>query len=124
MGLDMYLEAEYRGVAILLDAPLGAYLTKFAVGREAQGEGIARELWDALAAENTVVFWRARSSNPIVEWYSKLCDGLVRAGDWHVFWRGLPIDRISEAIAWTLAQPVDIPAADDATAGPERSHAG
>lgn len=105
----LYLESDYRGVAILIDAPVGAYLTKFAVSQEAQGEGIARELWDALTADNPVLFWRARSNNPIVEWYSKLCDGLLRAGEWHVFWKGVPPERIAEAVAWALGQPVDIP---------------
>lgn len=108
----VYLESEYRGVAILVDTPLGAYLTKFAVGREAQGEGVARELWDALAENSPAVFWRARSSNPIVGWYEKLCDGLVRTGEWHVFWKGLAPDRIPEAIAWALAQPVDVKVAE------------
>ena len=108
----VYLESEYRGVAILVDTPLGAYLTKFAVGREAQGEGVARELWDALVAGNPAVFWRARTANPIVGWYGKLCDGMVRTDEWHVFWKGLPNERIPEAIAWAIAQPVDVRAVE------------
>jgi acetylglutamate kinase len=108
----VYLEEAYRGCAILVDTPLGAYLTKFAVSPEAQGEGIARDLWDAFAADAPVVFWRARRTNPISEWYGKLCDGLVRVPDWTVYWKGLAPDAIPMAIAWAVKQPVDIPRED------------
>ncbi len=106
------MEEAYRGCAILVDAPLGAYLTKFAVSPEAQGEGIARDLWEALSADAPVVFWRARPANPIGEWYAKLCDGLARVPGWIVYWKGLAPDAIPEAIAWAVAQPVDIPRGD------------
>jgi len=105
----VYLEESYRGCAILVETPLGAYLTKFAVSPEAQGEGIARDLWEAFAADAPVVFWRARRTNPISEWYTKLCDGLVRVPDWTIYWKGLAADAIPKAIAWAVAQPVDIP---------------
>ena len=105
----VYLEEGYRGVAILIDTPLGAYLTKFAVDREAQGEGMGRDLWEQLIAEFPTVFWRARPANPICEWYGKLCDGMVRMGEWSVFWKGLAPARISDAVDYALAQPIDIP---------------
>jgi hypothetical protein len=105
----VYLEEGYRGCAILVETPLGAYLTKFAVLAEAQGEGIARDLWDAFAAETPVVFWRARRSNPISEWYQKLCDGLVRVPGWTVYWKGLPLGSVSAAVEWAAGQQVDIP---------------
>lgn len=105
----VYLEEGYRGCAILADAPLGAYLTKFAVSAEAQGEGIARDLWDAFMADTSAVFWRARRTNPISAWYVKLCDGLVRLPEWTVYWKGLGPDSIPAAIEWAVDQPVDIP---------------
>ena len=109
----VYLEEGYRGCVILSDAPLGAYLTKFAVSAEAQGEGIARDLWEALVAETPVVFWRARRANPISEWYAKLCDGLVRLPEWTVYWKGVPPTSIPAAIDWAVSQPVDIPRGDE-----------
>ncbi len=109
----VYLEEGYRGCAILLETPLGDYLTKFAVSAEAQGEGIARDLWEALAADSSVVFWRARRTNPISEWYLKLCDGLARLPDWTVYWKGLAPDSIPAAIAWAVGQPVDIPRVEE-----------
>ncbi|HQQ78892.1 MAG TPA: GNAT family N-acetyltransferase, partial [Thermoanaerobaculia bacterium] len=105
----VYLEEAYRGCAILVDTPLGAYLTKFAVSPEAQGEGIARDLWEAVVADAPVVFWRARRTNPIRDWYDKLCDGLVRTPDWTVYWKGLAPGEIPQAIDWAMRQPVDIP---------------
>lgn len=105
----VYLEEGYRGCAILVETPLGAYLTKFAVLAEAQGEGIARDLWDALSADTPAVFWRARRSNPISEWYTKLCDGLARLPGWTVYWKGLSPREIPSAIEWAVGQPVDIP---------------
>ncbi len=107
----IYLEQGYRGAAILEATPHGAYLTKFAVEREAQGEGIARDLWDALAAEHPVVFWRARPENPIHEWYAKLADGLLRLPGWVVYWRGLALERVPDAVHCALSRPVDLPPA-------------
>ena len=43
-----YVEEGYRGAALVHETPLGAYLSKFAVDAEAQGEGIGRDLWQAL----------------------------------------------------------------------------
>jgi GNAT superfamily N-acetyltransferase len=106
----IYLEEGYRGVAIVEETPLGTYLTKFAVEREAQGEGMGRDLWEALVAAHPTIFWRARPDNPIGAWYTKLCDGMIRGPEWQVFWKGLPTDKVAEAVAWTLARPVDIPA--------------
>jgi len=106
---DVYLVEDYRGVAVILGTPLGAYLTKFAVGREAQGEGIGRDMWEAIVDDHRVIFWRARADNPINDWYGKLADGLVRMPDWNVFWRGLAPEQIPAAIEYALAAPVDFP---------------
>ncbi len=95
------LEETYRGCVVLEEAPLGAYLTKFAVSAEAQGEGIARDLWEALVAETPVVFWRARRTNPISDWYARLCDGLMRVPGWTVYWKGLAPASVPAAIEWT-----------------------
>lgn len=114
----VYLEENYRGAAILQDTPLGMYLTKFAVEREAQGEGLGRDLWDAFAAEHRTVFWRARTGNAINEWYFKQADGVAKSGEWWVFWRGLDVGRIPEAIAFALSQPVDVPAPTGAESPP------
>jgi acetylglutamate kinase len=105
----IFLEDAYRGAAIVARTPeLGGYLTKFAVEREAQGEGIGRDLWEKMIAEYPTVFWRARPQNPIGAWYEKQCDGLCRFPEWHVYWRGLAPEKIPAAIQHALAAPVDI----------------
>ena len=105
----VYLDEAFRGAAIVCPTPDGAYLSKFAVEAQAQGEGLGRDLWDALTAEHRTLFWRSRAGNPIAEWYTKLCDGLVRRGEWTVYFLGVPPERIADVVAWTLAQPDDLP---------------
>ncbi|MEO6950697.1 MAG: hypothetical protein ABI321_02710 [Polyangia bacterium] len=107
----VYLEENYRGAAVLKQTPLGAYLTKFAVGNEAQGEGIGSDLWRRLVNEQPTFFWRARPANPIAAWYTKQADGMVRTPDWLIFWKGLDPMLIPSAISYTLMQPIDIPRA-------------
>ena len=46
-------------------------------------------------------------TNPITPWYVKQCDGLVRFPEWHVFWRGLPVETIEPAIRYALAAESD-----------------
>jgi acetylglutamate kinase len=104
----IYLEEGYRGAALVIDTALGGYLTKFAVDREAQGEGMGRDLWEHLIVDYPTLFWRARPDNPINTWYARQADGLHRVGGWHLFWKGLSTQRIPEAIAFALAQPVDL----------------
>ena len=103
----VYLEENYRGAALVLETQLGGYLSKFAVEREAQGEGIGRDLWQLVIADYPAIFWRARPYNPIAPWYTQECDGMARFPEWHVFWRGMPTERIEECIEWALAQPAD-----------------
>jgi len=102
-----YIEESYRGVALVRETPLGGYLCKLAVDREAQGEGLGRDLWQLMIGDYPTVFWRTRNDNPILPFYLQECDGMVRTERWHVFWKGLAAERIPDAIATALAQPVD-----------------
>ncbi len=105
----IFVEENYLGAALLTQTPVGAYLSKFAVERKAQGEGIGTDLWSVLVREYPSFFWRSRPGNPITPWYAKQCDGLTRFADWHVFWRGLAPARIEPAIQYALAAPADFP---------------
>jgi hypothetical protein len=107
---SIYLEDGYRGAAVVRTLPEGAYLCKLAVEREAQGEGIGRDLWQMLVKDYPSLFWRARPQNPILPFYIQECDGMARSEHWTVFWKGLPADRLREAIAVALASPVDFAA--------------
>jgi acetylglutamate kinase len=104
----IYLEEGFRGIAVVRQTRVAPYLTKFAVDRQAQGEGIGTELWSMLARDFPTFFWRSRPANPITPWYVKQCDGLERFPEWHVFWRGLPVSSIEAAIEHARAAPVDL----------------
>jgi hypothetical protein len=105
--LAVYVDAGYRGVAILHASSVAPFLTKFAVEPVAQGEGIGQDLWQALLRDHPAVFWRARSDNPITGWYMSLCDGMQRTAHWHVFWRGVDAARVPDLVAEALARPAD-----------------
>jgi hypothetical protein len=103
----IFIEENYSGAAVVQETDVVPYLTKFAVERQAQGEGIGGELWSVLARDFPRFFWRSRPANPIGTWYGKQCDGFARFPEWHVFWRGLPAETIEPAIRFALAQPSD-----------------
>jgi len=103
----IFVEENYSGVAVVQGCPVAPYLTKFAVERQAQGEGIGGELWSMLARDFPQFFWRSRPANPISAWYVKQCDGFVRGPEWHVFWRGIAAQTIEPAIRYALALPSD-----------------
>jgi hypothetical protein len=102
-----FVEENYRGAAIVSDTPVAPYLTKFAVERQAQGEGLGSEIWSLVTRDYPAFFWRSRPDNAITAWYVKQCDGLARFPQWHVFWRGLPIETIDPAVRYALACPSD-----------------
>jgi hypothetical protein len=104
----IYLEENYRGAALMMDTNLGGYLSKFAVERQAQGEGIGRDIWVTMLNYHPTLFWRSRPHNPINAWYMKEADGFMRQHAWHIFWKGLEPQNIPAAIAYALAQPDDM----------------
>ena len=101
--------AGIEGAAVVTPSPFGPYLSKFAVERQAQGEGVGTDLWAALTRAHPSFFWRSRPDNPITPWYAKQCDGMHRTAGWHVFWRGVDPESIPAVIRWTLAVPSDFP---------------
>jgi acetylglutamate synthase len=90
--LRIYLADSYRATAILTTEQVEhhdlAYLDKFAVTGEAQGEGIGASLWQRMRVETPALFWRARANNPINSWYMRKADGMHKSGEWIVFWAG------------------------------------
>ncbi len=104
---QLYFEENYRGAALLEDHPEGLYLSKFAVGSEARGEGLAQELWDEVCKNHPAFFWRSRKGNPINQWYDRQADGRHTAGDWLIFWRGMDAAAIPGLITFCLSRPAD-----------------
>ncbi len=104
---QIYFEENYRGAALLEQKPEGFYLSKFAVGPEARGEGLAQELWDEVCKNHPAFFWRSRKGNPVNQWYDRHADGRHAAGDWVVFWRGMDAAAIPGLIAFCVSRPAD-----------------
>lgn len=104
---DLYLEREYRGAVLLENHPAGSYLSKFAVGCEARGEGLALELWREVNENHSALFWRSNATNPFNSWYHQQADGHHRSGKWQIFWRGVSPEAISEIIGYCCAREED-----------------
>ena len=106
-----FVETEYRGGALFIEQAGQPYLSKFFVLREARGEGIARDIWEAACAEVPSFVWRSRMGNPFNSWYMKECDGMQRAknasGDWRIFWKGLDASKIGDSIEAAISAPDD-----------------
>ncbi len=105
-----FIESDYRGGAIFTQLAGLPYLSKFWVTKPAQGEGIARDIWDAMCTDIPAFFWRSRMSNPFNDWYMQSCDGMQISGDWRVFWRGLEAAEIPGAIVAAAAADDDFQA--------------
>lgn len=103
----IYLEKDYHGAVVLESHPSGHYLSKFAVGTQARGEGVAQELWDSACAPQEKLFWRSRSANPINQWYERHATGHHQAGGWTVFWKGIPATDLPDIIEYALTRPPD-----------------
>ena len=96
----IYLDEAYRGAVLLEEHSEGLYLSKFAVGSEARGEGLAQELWAKVCEKHLAFFWRSRVGNPVNQWYDRQADGHHTAGDWVVFWRGMSANSLPSLIAF------------------------
>jgi hypothetical protein len=104
---DCYLEANYRGAVLLEEQPAGLYLSKFSVGKEARGEGVAIELWREVCRNHEAFFWRSNRDNPFNSWYDKQADGRHAIGKWQIFWRGVSPEAISGIVAFCAGRGED-----------------
>ncbi len=102
-----FVEGEYRGGALFKEQAGLPYLSKFFVLREARGDGIARDIWDKACEDVPAFLWRSRMGNPFNAWYMRKCDGMQRAGDWRIFWKGLDAKDIGDAIDAAASAPDD-----------------
>ncbi len=103
----IYLDENYRGAVLLEEHPEGLYLSKFAVGPEARGEGLAQELWAEVCEKHSAFFWRSRIGNPVNQWYDRQADGYYTTGDWMVFWRGMSAESLPGLIAFCESRAPD-----------------
>ncbi|KAL5519144.1 ARG2 [Sanghuangporus vaninii] len=111
------IAGDYAGAAIVTSEPPSAdagstaepiaYLDKFAVRPENQGDGTVDFLWVALhdesyglglsyaanpnggkegQGEGRDLVWRSRADNPVNKWYFERSTGHLRIGKWVMFW--------------------------------------
>ena len=101
------LAGDYKALALLTDCGGVSYLDKFAVTAEAQGAGVGASLWSRLTEVAPRLVWRSNPSNPINPWYVQRADGMFRAHDWIVFWRGISdAGTVERCVQHALEQPV------------------
>jgi acetylglutamate synthase len=60
-----------------------------------------------VVGDHDALFWRARPDNAVRSWYERTCQGRYASGPWIVYFRGLPPERVPEAIRFALEQPND-----------------
>ncbi len=106
----VYVEENYQGAIILEEQPMGLYLSKFAVDKQARGLGIAQELWEEVIHKHPALFWRSRTSNSINRWYASLADGMHRVAPWNIFWRGVNPADIPQIVEFCTQRPEDFAA--------------
>lgn len=102
-----HYEKDYAGAVLLEDRPEGAYLSKFAVGTEARGEGIAQELWEAVRVRHPALFWRSRSGSSVNRWYARISDGSHKVPGWQIFWKGVNPAQIPAVIDFCVKKEED-----------------
>ncbi|HEX7815386.1 acetylglutamate kinase [Dyella sp.] len=88
----IYVSENYRAAMILTQEEGLAYLDKFAVLDDAQGEGLGRAVWLVMREENPQLFWRSRHGNAVNPFYYAESDGCLKQERWKVFWYGLGED--------------------------------
>ena len=85
----VYVSENYRAAMILTEEDGLAYLDKFAVLDDAQGEGLGRAVWLVMREQNPQLFWRSRAGNPVNPFYDAECDGSLKQPRWKVYWYGM-----------------------------------
>lgn len=85
----VYVSETYRAAMIITQEEGFAYLDKFAVLDEAQGEGLGRAVWNVAREENPHMFWRSRHNNAVNIFYYSESDGCYKQDKWKLFWYGI-----------------------------------
>ncbi|MFC4762522.1 acetylglutamate kinase [Dyella koreensis] len=105
----IYVSENYRAAMILTKDEGLAYLDKFAVLDDAQGEGLGRAVWQVMREENPQLFWRSRHGNQVNIFYYAESDGCFKQERWKVFWYGLKdFDEIARCVAHCATRPATL----------------
>lgn len=105
----VYVSENYRAAMILTQQEGLAYLDKFAVLDDAQGEGLGRAVWQVMREENPQLFWRSRHGNQVNIFYYAESDGCFKQERWKVFWYGLKdFAEIERCVAHCAVRPATL----------------
>jgi len=105
----IYVSENYRAAMILTREEGLAYLDKFAVLDDAQGEGLGRAVWQVMREENPQLFWRSRHGNQVNIFYYAESDGCFKQERWKVFWYGLKdFAEIERCVAHCAVRPATL----------------
>jgi len=104
-----YVSENYRAAVILTREEAFAYLDKFAVLDEAQGEVLGRAVWNVMREETPQLFWRSRHNNQVNIFYYAESDGCIKQEKWKVFWYGIDgFDRIERYVQLCAQRPATL----------------
>ena len=103
----IFLEENYRGCALFIETKYGFYLSKFAVGIVARGEGIGKQIWQKIKQEKIAFFWRAKTNNLMNKKYIDECEGFQKKKDWFYFWFGVNGINILKAMKYMENLEID-----------------
>ncbi len=116
--LRAYISENYRAAILLCEIDGLAYMDKFAVLDEAQGEGLGRAVWQVMREQTPALFWRSRHGNPVNPFYYSESDGCCKQAQWKTFWYGLDgFDRIQRCVELAASRPATL--TDSAAGTPE-----
>jgi len=90
---DIIVEKDYKGAAIIKKYYGEYYLDKFAVGKESQGTGLGKAMWDKLNKKYDKLIWRSLPENKFNEFYFKNSTGMIKNTHWNVFWKGIADEK-------------------------------
>lgn len=105
----IFLEEDYKGVAIILDVEGSNYLDKLVVHPDYQGNGLGKRLFKVSLeySQNKGFFWRASSQNPFNEWYKKQLNGngeYLQVNDWTVYLVNVPTQKREKLISYAVTK--------------------
>ncbi len=89
---SIFISESGQALALVTEGHNGtAYLNKFAVTPQAQGQGLGKAIWQHMLSVYPQLYWRSRSNNKINAWYYKQADCSYKKDDWIVFTTGMTI---------------------------------
>jgi acetylglutamate kinase len=100
---------EYLGGIVVLPFNKDiVYLDKIMVDLNYVHNGVGKNLWTILNGDSNKILWRAKSTNPINNFYEKQCTGLHKIDEWIIYWKGLNLVELSEGIDFAINKKVTL----------------